>query len=779
VKRIAVINPFPNVPQTAEAEWIRRFYTACDRLGFEPIEVITSDDVIHCNPDCVLATHEVSPKLTEFPTLGLHWNPPDFFAQDPLRCKAVLSLDGHLCGSRQIADWIDDFSTSHGKRAVIHDSLMLPSTPDAGAVSSLPSDPAIFYAGVHWEGSRHDEIFRALDRSVPLRLYGPPNAWAGYHAYRGLLPFDGVSIIGAIRDAGIALCLHRRPHRQANCPSMRLFEAAAAGALIITDDFEFPRYWFRNSVLYVNADVSPDMVTRQIVSHVKWARQNSEHANRLAARSNELFRHHLNLERMLISLPEFVDQVRTRRSMVVGKGRKGEPRPVVEYIIRIGLRPAETIARALASLAAQTYQEIAIVLVQFHSVLALDAVIDTFRSRFRWIRHIVVSNNGTRSTSWWAGLNALSAPFFGMLDDDDTLFPNHVASLMDRFKRSSECGFVYSGLIKYEEEPGHYVNAPQFNGPSEKVIEERREIFVLSEEDFTNLLPNNNVIGNHSWICRTSLLDSDVLADPKIEWGEDVYFTALMAGRTKFAFTAMATALWHWRSTTKDNWSLSHSNEAAEASLGRWQARLQSVNLPSLNRVPKPPSQYNPNEAMLKELPTGVYEKLKVGSCPLANDFLIGGLLMNGASELSPPITNDSASIVHSNGRQTQLSTIANVIIHTTPMSYCYSLVLNANPSIAHNFPAGHVVTVEVSLEVILGRIGIGWAAEDYRLLEPTERYLRASMGVQRVLVSVPSENVHYLTFRNLTGDGTKASFKLIGLRSALEPLQIAKGFQM
>jgi hypothetical protein len=31
----------------------------------------------------------------------------------------------------------------------------------------------------------------------------------------------------------------------------------------------------------------------------------------------------------------------------------------------------------------------------------------------------------------------------------------------------------------------------------------------------------------------------------------------LMAGRTKFAFTAMATAVWHWRSTTKDNWTFS------------------------------------------------------------------------------------------------------------------------------------------------------------------------------------------------------------------------------
>ena len=121
-------------------------------------------------------------------------------------------------------------------------------------------------------------------------------------------------------------------------------------------------------------------------------------------------------------------------------------------------------------------------LVQFHPVAGLDAVIDTYREKFMWIRHIVVTNNGSRSTSWWAGLNAVSAEFFGMLDDDDTLFPNHVASIMDRFDRDSSYGFVYSGLIKVEDESGHYVSAPQFDGPAGKIIEERRQISRLEEE---------------------------------------------------------------------------------------------------------------------------------------------------------------------------------------------------------------------------------------------------------------------------------------------------------
>jgi phosphoglycerol transferase len=597
--RIAVQNAFPNRPQSAEAEWFPRFFIACGRLGFEPVEVITSDDIIRCQPDCVLVTHEASPKLTPFPTLGMHWNPPDFFADDPARRRSVLSLDGHLCGSRQIAQWIDDFTAGHGKRAVLHDGLMLPSTPDSGPANDLPRQLAIMYAGVHWDGSRHGAVFRGLDGRVPLQLYGPPESWAGRgKSYKGTLPFDGVSVIKAIRAAGIALCLHKAAHREANCPTMRLFEAAAAGALIITDDFEFPREWFRDSVLYVDAELPAPMVVEQIVSHVEWANRNPDAANRLARRSNDLFRRRLCLESMLSSIPAFVDRVRDRRCMMVVNNSPEKHLPTVEYIIRIGSRPVATLARALDSLAAQTYQAIAIILVQFHPVAGLDEVVDRYRSRFRWIRHIVVANNGSRSTAWWAGLNAVSADFFAMLDDDDTLFPNHAASLMDRFEREPACGFVYSGLIKVEDEPGHYVTAPQFSGPAGKTIEERREIFCLEEEDFENLSPTHNVIGNHAWICRSSLLDREILTDPQIQVAEDVYFMALMAGRTRFGFTAMATAVWHWRSTTRDNWTLSHPQDRWPANLARWQERLQSIKLPSHNRVSRPASQYDLNRAM-------------------------------------------------------------------------------------------------------------------------------------------------------------------------------------
>jgi hypothetical protein len=64
----------------------------------------------------------------------------------------------------------------------------------------------------------------------------------------------------------------------------------------------------------------------------------------------------------------------------------------------------------------------------------------------------------------------------------------------------------------------------------------------------------------------------------------------------------MATAAWHWRSTTKDNWTLSHSASTGQASLARWQERLQGVKLPSQNKVSAPDSPYDVERALNQDL---------------------------------------------------------------------------------------------------------------------------------------------------------------------------------
>src|SRR5262249_34210952 len=157
-------------------------------------------------------------------------------------------------------------------------------------------------------------------------------------------------------------------------------------------------------------ELPPSMVVEQIVSHIEWANRNPEAANRLARQSNDLFRQRLTLERMLSTLPAFVGRVSNCRHMVIAERSAGKPSPpTVEYIMRVGSLPAATVARALDSLATQTHQPLAVTLVQFHPVEGLDALVAHYRPRFRWIRRIVVANNGSRSSAWWAGVSAVTA----------------------------------------------------------------------------------------------------------------------------------------------------------------------------------------------------------------------------------------------------------------------------------------------------------------------------------------------------------------------------------
>jgi hypothetical protein len=284
---------------------------------------------------------------------------------------------------------------------------------------------------------------------------------------------------------------------------MRLFEAAAAGALIISDDFIFPRYWFRDSILYVDAELPPSFIVEQIKRHVEWAYENPEAANRRARLSNELFSSSLSLDRMLQRLPEFVDEVRQRCCMVIAPGQ-ARHEPTVEYIVRIGSRPIKYVARALDSLANQTHPGIAVNLVQFHPLEGIEEVISRYSPKFRWLRRHIVTNDGKHSTAWWAGLNNIEAEFFGVLDDDDSLHPNHVGMILNYFGRHPECGFVYSGTIRVEEE-GHYVDVINF---------------------------------------------------------------------TTFGFTGSPTAVWNWRSTSKDNYMLSFDPAEMMDGIGRLRERL-------------------------------------------------------------------------------------------------------------------------------------------------------------------------------------------------------------
>jgi Glycosyl transferase family 2/Glycosyl transferases group 1 len=551
--KIAVLNSWPNLTFSAEREFAARMKLAGERLGWLVVEVATSDDILRAAPDVVLVTHEFSPKLTPYPTLGLIWSPTAFFAPDPDRIRNILSYDGYLVANSGLRSYVADLIRAHGKDAPVSEFDFLPSalstTPeqDAGEVSGIRS---LFYAGVHWDGPRHGEFFATLRGHIPLRIYGDPQRWR--HAgkdFAGALPFDGQSVVGAIRECGIALALHGSAHRAENIPSMRLFEAAAAGAVVISDRLEFAIKEFGDTLLYVDIDHGADVASRQVVEHVSWINANPERARSMAGRSQTVFNERFSLETILARLPAFVEEVRKSMGLCM------ELEDSVDIIIRVGSRPLSMVERAVASVAAQTHRNICLIVVAFRPVSGLGDLLQRYKDRFTAIKMIDAPDNGLRSTPLWLGMKAGSATFVGNIDDDDVIHPNHVASLVRtlRHTRATQAPVAYAGTIQVQEEDGHWFDQINFRGDRGQTIKERRQLRFLEPFDSGKMLRFDNFVQSNAWLARRNALTSQILRDPELIVAEDVYLYLLLMMKGPFVPSWNPTAEWNWRSSAKDN----------------------------------------------------------------------------------------------------------------------------------------------------------------------------------------------------------------------------------
>lgn len=112
------------------------------------------------------------------------------------------------------------------------------------------------------------------------------------------------------------------------------------------------------------------------------------------------------------------------------------------------------------------------------------------------------------------------------------------------------------------------------------------------------------------------------------------------------------------------------------------------------------------------------------------------------------------------------LASITNVIIDTSPEPYRYSVVLDADREIMRHVGEAGIITLEVSIKVIAGKIGVVWADENYQPLASSERYISGAPGIQRALLAAPSKKAHHLVFRNVADDSTRATFKLSGIKA-------------
>ncbi len=324
-RNFAVIKLWPNT-QSAEDEVIERLRIAAASLDLKCLVVdsfarlihpphtqLTKDDV-----DFVLSLHFEAPKQFDIYSFVTLWNPLHFYHEWGYRkfTRHILTHDDFLtCDSASGDDHVMRFLACDpmrdGPRLHMYPTLSGP------ILSPTTGDHKLFYVGINWERltnktGRHEELLKLLDRDGNLRLYGPKlfsgvDVWEGFNSYVGPIPFDGVSIVRLIHKAGISLVLSSQAHREAEMMSCRIFESAAAGAVIICDDNPFARRFFGDSLLYIDTTLPAAETFAQVQGHLQWIEANPAEARELATRSQQIFQERFSLdsclERIYAELP--------------------------------------------------------------------------------------------------------------------------------------------------------------------------------------------------------------------------------------------------------------------------------------------------------------------------------------------------------------------------------------------------------------------------------------------------------------------------------------------
>ena len=302
-----------------------------------------------------------------------------------------------------------------------------------------------------------------LDQSGDIRIYGPKilagvEVWHGYKSYVGPVPFDGVSVVHLINMGGIALVLSSAAHRQSEMMSCRIFESAAAGAVIICDENAFARRYFGDSLLYIDTTLPPEETYGQVQSHLNWIKSEPAKALELAKQAQEVFRKNFRLETCLERIYQELPARKEKLECLYTPKRRGEKICVVFLMPEFR---SEVLQQHIASCLAQKN-------VSIRGIVAMDAreaEIIGPRVRSRLIEspaplemapvHFTECRpNGSLRRRRQTGevvseviANLVQEEYVCIVAPYERLFSNHLCSLLRTLQDSEAAGCAWSDML--------------------------------------------------------------------------------------------------------------------------------------------------------------------------------------------------------------------------------------------------------------------------------------------------------------------------------------------
>jgi hypothetical protein len=552
--KIAVLNPYSGpVAEVESCQWLS---LAAQSLGHEVVVCHDERQVDACGPDFVLNLSFQNPKLTRFATYGLLNLPTSILMSAPRFIRNCLTYDAVFVLSPNAAEWYSDLCFGVRKPANIFPLAV--TTHSANLAGDIDFTTAsIAYAGTNWDGFRLKDVFEQLAPTGEIFFYGPPEKWQHVdpRSVKGLVPFDGESLLRAYREHGVGLALAHPQFVAEQIPHNRIFEVAASGALAISSDYALVRDWFGDSFLYVDQTQDPRQVAEEIRAHLHWVRHNPDSAAAKASAAHRIFREKFAMEKLLAgALAYHEDVLIERRRLIAVDTTQDDPR--ISVVLRTGGWTSAAIGRALDSLVAQTYPLITALLVVEEQSAEFEALVARYTDVID-IR-VVACAGDSGNSALRAGLREVRSECFSVMDGCDEYYPNHFALLLDRVgylqrARSQVVKAVFSGSVRKSAgkelyESAKWFDNPAFAGPYHICI---RNFGELGPEAIAEI-PTGESSLPRAWLASADLLDGEILDSPDLPDAADVPDEAdrlllllSLLEKTRFEFNYEITACVH------------------------------------------------------------------------------------------------------------------------------------------------------------------------------------------------------------------------------------------
>jgi hypothetical protein len=303
--RVLIIYPAGWVSEGEETQRMKECYAerGCECcIGHRSDETVTKI----VNPNYVLSLDPSIPPLKGF-HCATKWHRDGCSAQNALRYENIFHATPD-------AEKLILLASDKGKK--IRTMRLYPTTTKSEFYDGAKRRLCLCGANWDWRrGNHYANLYRSLDGTDYFDAYGPAWAWRGkiFHSYRGYLPSETSALRDVMQKDGVALVLHSDDHLMCKAPTQRIFAAAAASCVIISDRHPFVVENFGDSVLYVDQNASTEEMFRQIDGHMRWILAHPKEAVALARRSHAVFIEKFPLEKEVERIEQFFQEnARTR-----------------------------------------------------------------------------------------------------------------------------------------------------------------------------------------------------------------------------------------------------------------------------------------------------------------------------------------------------------------------------------------------------------------------------------------------------------------------------------